>query len=204
MSEPASRGPSADELRRSISEATDRIHAIIDSAEQAALEIRAAAVAEGERHLAEKRAEAEQRSASGRAALEALVTVLRASAERLGSESKLIADELASTVATLRDSAAILAPVDGTHPPQPGDPAPSPPPAAGVAADEPAVADEEPAVADDTAARERAGGDDQVEALLRATQMAVKGASREEIEQLLRAEYGLSDPRPLLDEILGR
>jgi hypothetical protein len=39
--------------------------------------------------------------------------------------------------------------------------------------------------------------------LLRAAQMAVAGSSREEIERALRAELGIGDPGPIVDELLG-
>ena len=41
------------------------------------------------------------------------------------------------------------------------------------------------------------------EALLRATQMAVAGSSRGAIERFLVEEYGVDDPDPLLDSVLG-
>ena len=44
---------------------------------------------------------------------------------------------------------------------------------------------------------------DEAGARLLATQMAVSGASRKEIENRLRAGAGIEDPAPLLDAILG-
>jgi hypothetical protein len=41
------------------------------------------------------------------------------------------------------------------------------------------------------------------EAMLRATQMAVAGSTREEIEVVLRDEYRVLVPAPIVDEILG-
>jgi hypothetical protein len=41
------------------------------------------------------------------------------------------------------------------------------------------------------------------DAVLRATQMAVAGNSREEIETVLRTEFGVSDPASVTNEILG-
>ncbi|HET9249054.1 MAG TPA: hypothetical protein VFP13_03825, partial [Actinomycetota bacterium] len=41
------------------------------------------------------------------------------------------------------------------------------------------------------------------EALLRATQLAVTGKDRDEIADVLRADYPGVDTEPLLDEILG-
>jgi hypothetical protein len=41
------------------------------------------------------------------------------------------------------------------------------------------------------------------EVLLRATQMAIAGSSRDEIASALRAEFGIADPGPIVDGILG-
>lgn len=225
---------SSAELRRSISEATERIHAIIDDAEKAAMNIREEATRDGDRYLADRRAEAERRVDASRASIDALATVLNASAERMQSESKLVADELVRTVSALRESAAELPTSDAPAPPPapvaepeapaaPFDPAPGP----SIAAEPPAPEPEPPAPEPDappapsivastngpTAERsdssqrspaDDAGGEgDQVEALLRATQMAVKGSSREEIAGVLREQYRLSNPDAILDEILG-
>ncbi len=40
-------------------------------------------------------------------------------------------------------------------------------------------------------------------ALLRAAQMAVGGSSRDEIERALETELAISDPTPIVDELLG-
>jgi hypothetical protein len=42
-----------------------------------------------------------------------------------------------------------------------------------------------------------------VRAMLRATQMAVAGESREAIDRVLREEFGLEQTGPLLDQVLG-
>ncbi len=41
------------------------------------------------------------------------------------------------------------------------------------------------------------------EAVLRATQMAVAGSSRSEIEATLSDEFGLADATPVVNDILG-
>ena len=40
--------------------------------------------------------------------------------------------------------------------------------------------------------------------LLRAAQLAVAGTERDQIEEVLRTEFGISTPGPIVDEILGR
>jgi hypothetical protein len=56
---------------------------------------------------------------------------------------------------------------------------------------------EQPVSGPETPATDAAG------ARLLATQMAVSGSSREEIEQRLRNRFEIEDPRPILDAILG-
>jgi cell division septum initiation protein DivIVA len=61
-------------------------------------------------------------------------------------------------------------------------------------------AGEEDEVADEPPAARRSGS---AGARLLATQMAVSGADREEIEQRLRGGFGIEDPGAILDAILG-
>jgi ketosteroid isomerase-like protein len=66
---------------------------------------------------------------------------------------------------------------------------------AGGAAAEPEQDDE-----DDEAESEGAGA---ANSRLAAVDMAQDGASREDVEQFLREEFGLEDPAPILDEVFG-
>ncbi len=147
------------------------------------------------------------------------------------SESKLVADELVRTV-SVSDCAESAAELPGpqrsrlrrSHPvasreapaapfdPAPGavdrgraraEPEPAPPaPSSRRPVRQRLTADRSARRAVTGGRREAAGGD-QIEALLRATQMAVKGSSREEIEVVLRDQYRVSNPDAILDEILG-
>ena len=51
--------------------------------------------------------------------------------------------------------------------------------------------------------RERSVPQGREAALLRAAQMAVGGSSRDEIERALETELAISDPTPIVDELLG-
>lgn len=45
-------------------------------------------------------------------------------------------------------------------------------------------------------------GDEQ-EAMLRATKLAIAGSDRKEIAQMLRTEFGIADPEPIIRQVLG-
>jgi cell division septum initiation protein DivIVA len=152
------------ELGRSITEATSRIHEIIDAAERLAEEIRAEAEAEAARYLEERRREADRLTEDRRAELGKLTDSAAEQAERLGAE----AESLSQTIEAIR-WVAEKRPVA-----QPGRPSNEP--------------EREPA-------RE--------EPLLRATQLAVEGAPREEIVDVMRREFGLTEPEVVVDQVLG-
>ena len=63
---------------------------------------------------------------------------------------------------------------------------------------------EAPAKDASSAPGNNAGDDAKAEAVVRATQMAVKGKDRAAIERTLRSDFKSVDPKPILDEILGR
>lgn len=214
--EPTPASGSAADLRRSVTEAAERIAEIIDAAERSAAEIRAEAEAEADGYLTERRREAdrivEQRVreadtlATERAdALAALIGTVSDSAERFRLQAEEILTELDRVVADARagiDAEAgakdpVARPPIAAAPPvepgsEPGDPEPKRPPR--IAAVRPA-----PDPADD----EREPTVDRVsEAVLRATQMAVVGKEREEIAKALRADFPDLDTDAIVDEIL--
>lgn len=78
-----------------------------------------------------------------------------------------------------------------------------PPPAAAPPAPPPAAAPSQPSAAFRPLASLKAGRPPSEGARLLATQMAVAGASREEILARLHDEFGIDDPGPLVSGILG-
>jgi len=148
------------ELGRSITQATSRIHEIIDAAEQLAEEIRREAEAEAARYLEERRREADRMTEERRAELGKLTESAAEQVARLRTE----ADSVAQTIDAMRWVA------EKRENAQSAEPAREP-------------AREEP--------------------LLRATQLAVEGARREEIEDALRREFELTEPRAVVDQVLG-
>lgn len=229
MSTPESPGS---KLRESVNEASRQIESILDAAEQAAVEIRAQAQADADAEAQRARAESVaamsdvtaplvQRIENLRVEAAALTHEIEAAAVRLRDLTgpRSLADlaaspeiaEVPSPALAVAPAAEEPAPPEAPEPPPPARPSPafaakskdgprlplggsSPMPVAypgrGAAAPSPAA---EPAPA--PAVPE--------EALLRATQMAVGGSSREEIERTLSDEFGLEDASPVVDDILG-
>ena len=166
---------SESELRRSVSEATARIQEIVDAAERVAEEIRAEAEAEADRYLAERRRDADRVVEERARQLEELSGLLTERARYVQEQVAALAGALARTVASLRAET-------GAPASEPGPP----------------LAEGEPAEPHPGRA---SGGSE--EPLLRATQMAVEGTERAEIERTLRREFGVDEPGAFVDRILG-
>jgi hypothetical protein len=178
--EPSSGSP----IQRSLADATRRIQGIIDAAERAADEIRADAEDAAQSYLVEKRDEVDRLVEDRAEALRELVRSLVSRAEELRGQAQDMAREVETMFAGLTD----------------------------IRADEPASGSKKwtgpkPVAYAGTNASERASGDQAQEppeeAVLRATQLAVAGSGRVEIEEALRREFGLEQPTGLVDDILG-
>jgi vacuolar-type H+-ATPase subunit H len=170
------------ELRATTAE---RLEAIVEAAERAAEGVIDDAEAQARRYLAEARAEADRVTASRVAELSDLVDSLLGQAVSLRQE----AERLQSA---LEEAKARVEPEEPIERPQ--EPAEQPPEAPRLRA---VSGGEEPAP---EAADRRA---DAAGARLLATQMAVSGSSREEIELRLRNGFEIEDTAPILDAILG-
>jgi cell division septum initiation protein DivIVA len=193
MSMPAEQETGGLGLRRSLSEATRRIEEIVDTAERVAAEILADAEAEADRYLDERRREAERLADERERTLSEVVASMERRASRLRGEVEGMVGELEAAIARLRGLAAPesssrpLAAAQGEAALRP----PAPYPTESAAAAQPG----EPEVVTEARGPE--------EPLLRATQMAVAGSSREEIERTLVDEFGVSDPGAIVDAVLG-
>ncbi len=216
--------------RPSASGAADRIATIIEAAERAAASVVDNADANARRYLEEAQAEADRIVAARLASLSALTDSLVAQAEEIRRRSERLLDALSQV--TVQAQPAPAEPPQGTHltavappaeppvatpidfsPPPPAptaepappveaapapEPRPAPPPAAAAPEPEPpAPAAAPPPPPPDDQAAASAG------ARLLATQMAVSGSSREEIETRLRTGFEIEDTAPILDAILG-
>jgi cell division septum initiation protein DivIVA len=166
----------------------ERLEAVVEAAERAAEGVIDDAERQARRYLAQARAEAD-RLAEGRiSGLEETIDSLLVQAASLREEAERLQATLEAAKAQIEDDGeASLRPVE-----LPREAADEPPPR--LRAVEP---DEEPAPA---AAGKRS---DAAGARLLATQMAVEGRSREEIEQRLRNGFEIDDTAGILDAILG-
>jgi len=207
----------ASEFRRSVSDASRRIGEIIDDAESAAAKIRAEAHEDA-------RKEAQRAVNESAAELATVVSPLVDRVETLREEAAGLMNELQAITERLRN---LTQPGSISVPPVPvpkrAEPPPDPKPEASPIPEKapetkeapptesPAPAEPDPPdpgpkpVAYPGTAAPEADSDSlpPEEALLRATQMAVAGSSREEIEVALRDEFSLDDPGAAVDDILG-
>jgi cell division septum initiation protein DivIVA len=167
------------ELRRSVSEVSARIEEIIDAAERAAESIRGEAEAEAKRYLAEREREADRMAEERARELGELAEVLAERARYVSEQVEGLSQALERTVARMRAG---------------GMPSESSETGLELGGDEPEAR---------SASSPRVGGGAE-EPLLRATQMAVAGSERTEIERMLRREFGVEDPNVIVDQILGR
>lgn len=162
-------------------DAGERIGKIIEAAERAAEAVIDDAEAQAERYLAEARAEADREAAAQEATQTELLDSLLGQAEDLRGQAELMVAALHRARAELGDGGPELdaAGEDGATQRSPR------------ALHLSAVADPEE------------GGSNYPGARLLATQMAVSGSSREEIELRLRNGFDIEDPAAILDAILG-
>ena len=170
----ASRGGTS--IREAVGAAGERIQEIIDAAERLADDVRREAETEAQRYLAERRREADRLIAERTQRLEAALAALRERFARIDAEGQRIIAELERVIGPAGEA--------GEGGEEPG--------GAGVADDQPR---------DPPPASHPAAGALREAALIRATQMAVGGSSRAEIDAAFRRELGLADPGPLLDEV---
>jgi hypothetical protein len=180
---------SGSELKRVVDAAARRVDEIVDGAERVASGIIAEAEAEAEAYVDGLRREVEQ-------AVEAWSTDLRGVAELLGQQESRLTEMTRSMITELEEIAAVL----GRIPPELDRRQDLLPESYRKGARAPAAGSgagpvEEPSEHPPTRGRENA--------LLRAAQMAVAGSSRDEIEQALASELTISDPSPIVDELLG-
>jgi hypothetical protein len=199
-------GSAGSQLKSSITEASRKIESIIDDAERAAAEIRADARADAEREaqralnessvklssvvgpLVERvenlRVEAAALTHEIDAATKQLRELTRKSAE-LGSGTEAVSTRVETPAAEAKP-AQFTEPVEAAPSEERSSPGPVPVAYPGT---------------DSSDAASSAGPPE--EAVLRATQMAVAGSSRSEIEATLSEEFGLADATPVVNDILG-
>jgi hypothetical protein len=213
------------ELRRSMGQATERIHEIIDAAERVAAEIRADAETEARSYLAERKREAELLAKDRTQALDQLTKTLADSAEGFKHQAERMLADLDRAIVEARAGVyrnGAAAAVEAQPEPAPiPEPEPEPEPRSVFPEleyerrplePEPLQRERPTAVAPSYPRRETdppppepasESVDATSEALLRATQMAVTGKGRAEIAEVLHADFPGVDTDSILDEILG-
>lgn len=175
----------------------ERLNAIVEAAERAAESVIDDAEAEARRYLAAAKADADRAGSDREAELARLVDSLLADAIAMQGGAERMVESLRRAQEGLRrqvpesaeeetDQTPRLAPVEQLRPREPlaAEPEPVPMPSASAAA--------QPRTASATAG-----------ARLLATQLAVSGSSREEIDRRLKSGFELDDTSAILDAILG-
>jgi hypothetical protein len=194
--------PPPSPLRDSVSNATQRIHAIIDAAEKAASGIIEDAEAQARRYLEESRRRGERLAEERAREISEVTDSLIERAESVKRQADALIAALGAARHQLeerpREDPASM-PASGDSPPEGAQrtPAPHLKPVEPLAAPRGEAPGPEPAASGAVAGEPTAG------ARLLATQMAVAGSSRPEIENRLRSEFGIEDAGPMLDAILG-
>jgi vacuolar-type H+-ATPase subunit H len=168
------------------SSTAERLAAIVEAAERAAVTVIDDAEAQAQRRLEQAQTEADRLVGDRLAELAELTDSLVAQAEAIRGQSERL-------ILSLREAKRRLG---GEEPEaEPASPRPS-----HLSAVEPV---EEPAAAAPSELRPGGAEGTQAGARLLATQMAVSGSSREEIEARLRNGFEIEDTASILDAILG-
>lgn len=167
-----------------------RLEEIVEAAERAAEGVIDDAEAQARRYLTQARAEADRITDRRMEDLSHLIDALLGQAAALQREAERMQTVLEEAKFRIDPEQPAEA---GEEAPRVADPAPPPVQPRLRAVGHP----EEPAPAPEALQADAAG------ARLLATQMAVSGSSREEIEQRLRNRFEIEDTNPILDAILG-
>ncbi|MBS1679402.1 MAG: hypothetical protein JST08_18665 [Actinobacteria bacterium] len=178
-----------------------RLAEIVGAAEEAAKRVIDEAEEEARSRIVDAHEEADRIVADRLAGLAELTDQIAVQAEALRRQSEVLQQALAEAKAELGGDAALDgAGLAGQRPPD-REPVPEPEPAARKPAG-PALTVVGPVAEEEPAAGAQEVGTPAGARLL-ATQMAVSGSSRSEIEERLRSGFALEDTRGILDAILG-
>jgi hypothetical protein len=199
---------SGSELKRVVDAAAERVDEIVNGAERVASEIIGEAETEADQYIEGRRQEVERAIDQWSADLRGLAELLSHQEDRLRELTKAMIGELEEIAGVLRrvppelDRRRELAPEGG--PTEAAGPRPTPPDRAQQPRPPRAPAPPQPAAEElRPEPRERSVPQGREAAVLRAAQMAVAGSSRDEIERALETELAISDPTPIVDELLG-
>ena len=181
-----SQGPSP-AVQATMDQMTNQLQTVIDAAERAAEAIRHDAENQARRHLAEAQQKADQMTAER-------VRLIAALTDDLVRHAGTVRDKSEEMVGSLEEA---ISAVTGKLEIPIGDLAAEPPPATEQAT---------PLAAPESGGWAMHGGTESTipqDALLEATRLAVGGANRATIAEMLRTEHGIDDPDPIVDKVLG-
>jgi hypothetical protein len=200
---------SGSELKRVVDAAAARVDEIVDDAERVASGIITEAQAEADSYLEGRRRDVEQAIDQWSAELRGLGELLSRQEDRLRELTEAMIGELEEIAGVLRrvppelDRRRELTPEGVPAAPATPEPPPLERPGQPRRAAERARPRAQEAEELQPEARDRSAPHGREAALLRAAQMAVAGSSRDEIERALETELEISDPVPIVDELLG-
>lgn len=170
--------------RRLRADTAERLEAIVEAAERAAESVIDDAEAQARQYLAQARAEAERLEAGRSAGFAEVIDPLLDQVQTLRQD----AERLQATLEEAKAKAEGGGRLESVRQPEPE---PRAPRLRAVDSEEPSSSEPEGKSSDPAGAR------------LLATQLAVQGSSREEIDQRLRNGFEIEDTDAILDAILG-
>ncbi len=187
-------------LDRFLSDAQSKISEVIDAAEKVAKDTHTDAQEQATTYLQGRKKDADTLVANRRAELNEITAGLAKRVEDLRTEVEKISMEVGQSIERIKELAQST-----------DDPATTPEPTLSAAPDpEPIAAPEAPSPdgAEEAVESESGSGDDAASqkrehVVLRATQLAVAGTERGEIEATLVKEFGVDDASSIVDEIVG-
>ncbi len=181
---PISPARSRSDVASLVANVGERIQELLDAAERVAGRIQDDAETAAAEHQQQRRAETDRMIGERIREFDSIGRSLAGSVEGLQREARELIQELDDAARRLSELGGDASP--GTEP-RPAAVKPSPPPSP------------QPVAYPGTAART---GVVPEQAVLRATQLAVGGTGRAEIEQMLRSDFGVEDPAPVMDRLL--
>ena len=209
-------GPSPS-VQVTMNQMTDQLQTVIDAAERAAAAIRQDAEAQARQHLADAQRKADRLTAERVRLIAQLTDDLLRHAGTVREQSEVMVDSLETAIRAVTTK---LEEPPGAYAPDPA-PAPEPtftpsqpmieatpqlpfmpqPPHETTTLPSQPSPKPEPQAAPAQAPAVPLGFSQ--DALLQATRLAVSGANREAIAAMLRSDYGIVDPTPVVDRVLG-
>lgn len=218
-------------VQATMQQMTEQLQTVIDAAERAAEAIRYDAEEQARRHLAEAQRKADRLTAERVGLISELTDDLVRHAANVRDHSEQMVRALEDAINSVTDKLeqpAMTDPFPGTEIPGPSlpfgepldSPPPPPPPAPETRVDAGSYTDLvggrpplQPAVPSDPLpaqppqppqpAQPAEPAEVPQEALLYATRLAIAGEDRETIANALRSQYGIADPAPIVDRMLG-